>query len=100
MFPEGLYFDPFLVGFCSLRKGKLFDVNDQALQRSLPQHDFNVPEVNITPSTFRFLRYSVENIQGKYVFYKVTVFCVLIIRNQLCANPGENPELDPVRITY
>jgi hypothetical protein len=42
----------------------MFDLADDELQRSLPQHDFNVPEVNITPSTFRFLRYNIENIQG------------------------------------
>ena len=42
----------------------MFDVNDPELAKTLPQHDFNVPEVNITPSTFRFLRYNVEKIEG------------------------------------
>lgn len=52
------------VGFCSMRRGKVFDVSDPDLRRTLPQHDFNIPEVNVTPSSFRFLRMKVEDIEG------------------------------------
>ena len=47
-----------------MRKGKLLDLTDEAMQRALPHHDFNIPEVNVTPSSFRFLRYGVETIEG------------------------------------
>ena len=47
-----------------MRRGKVFDVNDPDLRQILPQHDFNMPKVFVTPSSFRFLRMKVEHIEG------------------------------------
>ena len=47
-----------------MRRDKVFDLSDPELRRTLPQHDFNIPEVNVTPGSFRFLRMKVEDKEG------------------------------------
>lgn len=60
-----------------MRRGKVFDLSDPELRRTLPQHDFNIPEVNVTPSSFRFLRMKVEDIEGDYNFlYRFLTFLI------------------------
>ena len=58
-----IFFSFLIVGFCGMRKGQLFDLADEAMRRAVPHHDFNIPEVNVTPSSFRFLRYNVETMK-------------------------------------
>lgn len=49
----------------------MFDVSDPDLRRTLPQHDFHIPEVNVTPSSFRFFRMKVEDIEGTKLTRKI-----------------------------
>lgn len=53
------------VGARNTKSGKIYDVSDQEMQRKLPQHDFSVPQVHITPSSFRFMTGHQEIIDGK-----------------------------------
>lgn len=58
----------FLVGARDVKAIRIFDVADQSRQRVLPQHDFSVPQVHITPASFRFMTGHLETIDSKYYF--------------------------------
>lgn len=53
------------VGMRNVKTGKIYDVADEEKQRKLPQHDFSIPQVHITPSSFRFMDGHQEMIDGK-----------------------------------
>ena len=53
------------VGARNTKAGVIYDVCDPNEQKKLPQHDFNNPEVNQTPASFRLIKQHIENIQGK-----------------------------------
>ena len=53
------------VGARDTKAGVVYDVADPNKRRKLPQHDFNQPQVNQTPVSFRFIKGHVEEIEGK-----------------------------------
>ena len=53
------------VGFPATKSEKIYDVYDHEKQRKPPQHDFSTPEVDIIPSSFRFMTGHQEIIDGK-----------------------------------
>ena len=53
------------VGARDTTAGVVYDVTDPIKRRKLPQHDFNQPQVNQTPASFRFIKGHVEEIEGK-----------------------------------
>ena len=67
-----------------MRRGKVFDSSDPDLRHALPQHDFNIPEVNITPSSFRFLRMKVEHINGNTLNVIVVISFYLPLCRKIC----------------
>lgn len=52
------------VGMRDVKSGRIYDVADEEKQRKLPQHDFSIPQVHITPSSFRFMVGHKEIIDG------------------------------------
>ena len=53
------------MGFRETKAGVIIQVSDEELQRKLPEHDFPVKEVCQTPSSFRVMTWSTENVKGK-----------------------------------
>lgn len=53
------------VGARNTKAGVIYDVCDPNEQKKLKQHDFNHPEVNQTPASFRLIKQHIENIQEK-----------------------------------
>lgn len=53
------------VGARNTKAGVIYDVCDPNEQKKLKQHDFNNPEVNQTPASFRLIKQHIENIQEK-----------------------------------
>lgn len=53
------------VGARNTKAGVIYDVCDPNEQKKLKQHDFNNPEVNKTPASFRLIKQHIENIQEK-----------------------------------
>lgn len=53
------------VGARNKKAGAIYDVCDPNEQKKLPQHDFNNPEVNQTPASFRLIKQHIEDIQEK-----------------------------------
>lgn len=53
------------VGAINTKAGVIYDVCDPNEQKKLKQHDFNNPEVNQTPASFRLIKQHIENIQEK-----------------------------------
>ena len=53
------------VGARNTKASVIYDVCDPNEQKKLKQHDFNNPEVNQTPASFRFIKQHIENIQEK-----------------------------------
>ena len=51
------------VGFRVVRNKKLYDITEES-QRKLPQHDFCVPDLYQTPSSFRLIRGHLQCIDG------------------------------------
>ena len=49
------------VGARTVRRKRIF-VSDKSKQKRLPVHDFNVPEINVTPSVFRVMRDQVSSV--------------------------------------
>ena len=41
---------------------RIFDVSGKSKQKKLLVHDFNVPEINVTPSVFRVIRDQVSSV--------------------------------------
>ena len=70
------------VGFRDTKAGVIYDVCDPEKQRQLPQHDFNHPEVNQTPASFRFIRQHTEKIEEKDELISDEDQSVVIIRGQ------------------
>lgn len=56
------------VGARDVRKGVIYDVSDPSKEKQLPQHDFCEPKVYQTPSSFRFIKGKVEEIEGENKF--------------------------------
>ena len=52
------------VGMRDVKTGRIYDVADEEKQRKLPQHDFSIPQVHVTPSSFRFMVGHKEIIDG------------------------------------
>ena len=59
-----IYVLELMLGFL-LQSQEKYDVYDHEKQRKPPQHDFSTPEVQITPSSFRFMTGHQEIIDGK-----------------------------------
>ena len=53
------------VGTRNTKAGVIYDVCDPNEQKKLKQHDFNNPEVNQIPASFRLIKQHIENIQEK-----------------------------------
>ena len=53
------------VGTRNTKAGVIYNVCDPNEQKQLPQHDFNVPQVNQTPASFRCIKKHIETIQRK-----------------------------------
>ena len=53
------------VGARNTKAGVIYNVCDPNEQKQLPKHDFNVPQVNQTPASFRCIKKHIETIQGK-----------------------------------
>lgn len=53
------------VGARNTKAGVIYDVCNPNEQKKLKQHDFNNPEVNQTPASFRLIKQHIENIQEK-----------------------------------
>lgn len=53
------------VGARATKTGVIYDVIDPEEEKKLPQHDFNHPEVNQTPASFRFIKQHILTIDGK-----------------------------------
>lgn len=53
------------VGARNTKAGVIYDVCDPNEPKKLKQHDFNNPEVNQTPASFRLIKQHIENIQEK-----------------------------------
>ena len=68
------------VGARDTKTGVIYDVSDPEEQKKLTQHDFNHPEVNQTPASFRFIRQHIENIVGKDELISDQDQTVVIIR--------------------
>ncbi|CAB3976669.1 RNA-directed DNA polymerase from transposon X-element [Paramuricea clavata] len=62
------------------KAGVVYDVADPNKRRKLPQHDFNQPQVNQTPVSFRFIKGHVEEIEGKNNLINDKDQTVVIIR--------------------
>ena len=65
----------FLVGARDVKAIRIFDVADQSKQRVLPQHDFSVPRVHITPASFRFMTGHLETIDSIILLYYFILYC-------------------------
>ncbi|CAH3184731.1 unnamed protein product [Porites lobata] len=52
------------VGMRDVKTGRIYDVADEEKQRKLPQHDFSIPQVHVTPPSFRFMVGHKEIIDG------------------------------------
>ena len=52
------------VGMRDVKTTRIYDVADEEKPRKLPQHDFSIPQVYITPSSFRFMVGHKEIIDG------------------------------------
>ena len=68
------------VGARDTKAGVVYDVTDPIKRRKLPQHDFNQPQVNQTPVSFRFIKGHVEEIEGKNNLINDKDQTVVIIR--------------------
>lgn len=53
------------VGARATKTGVIYDVIDPEEEKKLPQHDFNHPEVNQTPASFRFIKQLILTIDEK-----------------------------------
>ena len=53
------------VGMRDVKTGVIYDVTDDAKQKTLPQHDVSIPQVHITPSPFHFMTGHHETINEK-----------------------------------
>ena len=53
------------VGAINTKASVIYDVCNPNEQKKLKQHDFNNPEVNQTPASFRLIKQHIENIQEK-----------------------------------
>ena len=53
------------VGARNTKAGVIYNVCNPNEQKQLPQHDFNVSQVNQTPASFRCIKKHIETIQGK-----------------------------------
>ena len=53
------------VGAINTKASVIYDVCNPNEQKKLKQHDFNTPEVNQTPASFRLIKQHIENIQEK-----------------------------------
>ena len=53
------------VGTRNTKAGVIYNVCDPNEQKQLPQHDFNVPQVNQTSASFRCIKKHIETIQRK-----------------------------------
>ena len=54
------------VGARNTKAGVIHEVCDPNEKKKLQQHDFNNPEVNQTPASFRLMKQHIENIQDKH----------------------------------
>lgn len=53
------------VGARNTKAGVIYDVCDPNEAKQLPQHDFNIPQVNQTPASFRLIKQHIEMVQDK-----------------------------------
>ena len=56
------------VGARDVKKGVIYDVSDPSKEKQLPQHDFSESKVYQTPSSFRFIKGTVEDIKDEQKF--------------------------------
>ena len=68
------------VGPRNTKAGVIYNVCDPNEQKQLPQHDFNVPQVNQIPASFRCIKKHIEAIQGKYQLISDRDQSLVIIR--------------------
>ena len=77
----------FLVGARNVKAIRIFDVADQSKQRVLPQHDFSVPQVHITPASSRFMTGHLETIDSKYYF--IVLFYSILLESTVYVKGSE-----------
>ena len=68
------------VGVRDTKAGVIYDVCEPEKQKQLPQHDFNLAEVNQTPASFRFIQQHTEKIEEKEELISNQDQSVVIIR--------------------
>ena len=47
------------------KAGVIYNTCNPEKQKQLQQHDFNIPKINQTPASFRFIKQHIEKIEGK-----------------------------------
>ena len=53
-------------GFRETKASKIIHISDEKIQRKLPQHDFPVSKVCITPSSFCIMRWKTEVMKNRW----------------------------------
>ena len=72
------------VGARDVRKGVIYDVSDPSKEKQLPQNDFCEPKVYQTPSSFRFIKGKVEEIEGENKFVHEEDQTIVTVRPKVC----------------
>lgn len=70
------------VGARNTKAGVIHEVCDPNEKKKLQQHDFNNPEVNQTPASFRLMKQHIENIQDKHELISDQDQSLVIIRTK------------------
>ena len=89
------------VGFRETKAGVIIQLSDEELQRKLPEHDFPVKEVCQTPSSFRVMTWSTENVKGKENLIKEKDQSFVTIRpKHYVSSSGSTWASDLLKIRY
>ena len=88
-------------GFRKTKASRIILVSDEKIKRKLPQHDFHVSKVCITPSSFRIMRWKTEVIDGKTELILSDDRSLVTIRPKFCiGSSGSIWASEQLRIYY
>ena len=62
------------MGFRDTKSQGIIQLTDPKAAKKLPQHDFGNPDVHVTPSAVRTMRWKTEVIDGEFIAFSQTVF--------------------------
>lgn len=89
------------VGAINTKASVIYDVCKPNEQKKLKQHDFNNPEVNQTPASFRLIKQHIENIQEKDELMSDQDPSLVIIRPKYFIGSGGSLwDSDYMRLSY